>query len=336
MDEVIERGPVPVGTRTPDEAATMAPVDEPEWAAPDRGATDGPIARSVPLAPWASPVESMLAPSRLPVPLRPMTMSDLLDGSFAVIKARPRTVFAIAAAILIPFHLVGAFLQHGVTGFSLSTGFNQQGTTTASTTTQIGALLLAYVGVALVTLAPFFLGGALGKLVSAWYAGSDLSAGDALRAAGRRAPALIGAYLVLLPLKALGLMMCGVGVIPVVTLFAITAPAITIEGLGPITGAQRSWRLVSRRFWPCVAVIVVASIGAYVLNTIFSTVPQVLTSLLPAPFDWLGRGLIEAAVSMVVTTALVSVAVLLYLDLRIRTEGLDLELEAADAFDPHG
>ena len=38
---------------------------------------------------------------------------------------------------------------------------------------------------------------------------------------------------------------------------------------------------------------------------------------------------------MVVTTALVSVSVLLYLDLRIRTEGLDLELDAADAF-AHG
>ncbi len=42
-----------------------------------------------------------------------MTMPDLLDGSFAVIKARPRTVFTIAAAVLIPFHLMAAFLQRG-------------------------------------------------------------------------------------------------------------------------------------------------------------------------------------------------------------------------------
>ena len=76
--------------------------------------------------------------------------------------------------------------------------------------------------------------------------------------------------------------------------------------------------------------------GAYVLTNIFSTVPEVLTSLLPAPFNWLARGMVGALVSMVVTTALVSVAVLLYLDLRIRTEGLDLELEAADVFTRHG
>jgi len=309
----------------------MAPVDEPEWAAPDLGAAEvGPVAP----APVVT-VASASASVRLPVPLRPMTLPDLLDGSFAVIKARPRTVFAIAAAILIPFHLLVAFLQHGVTGFSFSTGLSQQGTTT-STGDQFAALAVAYLGLAVLTLAPFLLGGALGKVVSAWYAGSSLTAGEALRAVWHRAPALIGAYLVLLPLKVVGLMVCGVGVIPVMTLFVVTAPAITIEGLGPISGARRSWRLVSRRFWSCLGVVVVATIGAYVLNTIFGTVPQVLTALLPAPFDWLGRGLVEAVVSIVVTTALVAVAVLLYLDLRIRTEGLDLELEAADAFGRHG
>ena len=161
-----------------------------------------------------TPASGAAAPVRLPVPMRPMTMPDLLDGSFAVIKARPKTVFTIAAAILIPFHLLSAFLQRGLTGFSLTTGFGQQGTTTASTASQVGALLLGYLGVALVTLAPFFLGGALAKVVAAWYAGSDLSAGDALRATWQRAPALVGAYLVLLPLKVLGLMACVVGVLP--------------------------------------------------------------------------------------------------------------------------
>jgi hypothetical protein len=323
----------------------MAPVDEPEWAAPDLGAADGPPSSSGGLPsglPSGRPsgvtpaAGAAAAPVRLPVPLRPMTMPDLLDGSFAVIKARPKTAFAIAAAILIPFHLLSAFLQRGLTGFSLTTGFGQQGTTTASTANQVGALLLGYLGVALVTLAPFFLGGALAKVVAAWYAGSDLSAGDALRATWRRAPALVGAYLVLLPLKLLGLMVCVVGAVPVITLFVVTAPVITIEGLGPIAAAQRSWRLVSRRFWPCLAVVLVASVGAYVLTNIFSTVPEVLTTLLPAPFNWLARGLVGALVSMVVTTALVSLAVLLYLDLRIRTEGLDLELEAADVFARHG
>ena len=62
--------------------------------------------------------------------------------------------------------------------------------------------------------------------------------------------------------------------------------------------------------------------------------PEYLAGLLPAPFDWMATGIVSAAVSMVVTTALVSMSVLLYLDLRIRTEGLDIELQAAECVRP--
>ena len=40
----------------------------------------------------------------------------------------------------------------------------------------------------------------------------------------------------------------------------------------------------------------------------------------------------EAGAALIATTALVGVSVLLYIDLRARTEGLDLELRAVDAF----
>jgi hypothetical protein len=312
--------------------ATMAPyrqrvegcVDGQDWAAPDAPASPGP---TLPAPAGPAPVAPAGRPVRLPVPLRPMTASDLLDGSFAVIKARPRTVFAIAAAVLVPFHLVAAFLQRDLAaGVSLTSGLARTNSSASA-----GTLGLSYLALAVLSLAPFFLGGALARLVTTWYVGGDLSAGDALRATARRAPALVGAFALLLPLKILGGMVMCVGAIPVVTLFVVTAPAITVEGLGPIAGAQRSWRLVSRRFWPSLLLIVLATVAASVLGSIFGGIPQQLVGLLPAPFDWLAKGVVAALVALVVDTALASVAVLLYVDLRIRTEGLDLELGAADA-----
>lgn len=307
-------------------------MDEQGWAAPDVGATGAPVA---PRPGPTDPPSGRSSPGaetrvRLPVPLRPMTVPDLLDGSFAVIKARPRTVFAVAAAILIPFHLLTAYITHDArAGLSIGRIFDGSGSTQSATVTGVGWVYLA---LGLSTLAPFLLGGALGSLVSSWYAGGDLSAREALRAMARRSPALVGAWLVLLPLKVISFAACLVPSLAVITLFVVTAPAITVEGLGPIAGASRSWRLVSRRFWPSLAAVVAASIGAYVLNLIFGLLPQVLAGLLPAPFDWLGQALVTAAVALVVQTALLSVAVLLYLDLRIRTEGLDLVLAATDAF----
>ncbi len=258
-----------------------------------------------------------------------MTLSDLLDGPFRVIKSKPRTVFAIAAAILIPTDLVGAFLQRHTLQANAFGGNVLTGTTFFSSG---GDLLALVVAAMLQAAALFFLGGALARLLSAWYAGGDLTAGQALRASFSRGWALIGAFLLLFPVKVVSYALCYFPVIATVTLFSLTAPAIVVEGLGPIAGARRSWRLVWRRFWPCVLTIVVATFGATVLTSVFAFIPLAAAQLLPAPLDWIAMGIIRAAVGMLVTTALVSVSVLLYLDLRIRTEGLDIELEAADAF----
>ena len=124
-----------------------------------------------------------------------------------------------------------------------------------------GTVVGEYLAAILVAASLFFLGGALGRLVSAWYAGGDLSAGEALGAAFRRTPALLAAFAMLLPVKVISALVCYLPVIPCVTLFSLTAPAIVIEGIGPVAGARRSWQLVARRFWPSVGIIVVATLG---------------------------------------------------------------------------
>jgi hypothetical protein len=239
-------------------------------------------------------------------------------------------VLTIAAAILVPFHLLAAFLSRDVATRSfINNALAPGGTRSSSGGSEI---LVVYGLLIFQSLAPFFLGGAIARLVSAWYAGGALTAGDALRASFRRTPALVGAWAVLLVPKAAGFACCYLTALVPITFFCVTAPAIVIEGLGPLAGPARSFRLVSRRFWPCLLVIAVASIAASVLSYALGLIPTLLASILPRPFDWLVQGVITAGVSLIVTTALVSVAVLLYLDLRIRTEGLDIELGATDAF----
>ncbi len=292
------------------------PAPDAGWALPDspadpafaRGSGALPGSRADRPAAAAAGPSSPVGP-RLPVPMGPMTLPDVLDGSLRIIKTRPRTVFAIAAVILIPTHLLVAFLERN----GSSTG-------------------ISAVALVISTAASFFLGGALARLLVAWYADSDITAGVALRASFSRTLALLGAFVILLPVKALGWAFCGVPGVLAVVLFSLTAPAIVIEGLGPIAGARRSWRLVSRRFWMVVATTVVAAVGVLLLSSAWSAIIRALSSLAPGPLQWVLAGAMGGAVSLVLTTALLSVSVLLYLDLRIRTEGLDLELGIADAF----
>ena len=279
-------------------------------------------------------VATALAPPPLPVPLEPMTVSDLLDGAWAIVKSRPRTVLSVTAIIIVPIELVSAALQHNLSrGVDLTSLFVNQPTGSGrSTTFSAGLFGLAYLASALSALSYFFLGGALARLVSAWYAGGDLTVKQAVMASLRKTHIYLGAFPLLLIAKGIGYAMCGLGLIAVIPLFMLTAPAIMIEDLGPIAGPMRSARLVMRRFWWCVWVWFLAFIIEATVNGMLSAIPGSLATLnLPLTADYLVPAF-SAFSKLVTAPFVVGVCVLMYLDLRVRTEGLDLELEAADAF----
>jgi hypothetical protein len=238
-----------------------------------------------------------------------MTLADLLDGGFRVIRTKPRTVFGIAAAILFPLALVSNALREELHGWTAT-------------------ISAAVVG----SLSPWLLGGALAALLTAWYAGRDLGARDALAASGRRFWPLLGADLLLLPVKAIALVACGLPILFVAPLFVLSAPAVVVERLGPVAGPKRSVTLVSRRYWWVVLDVLVASVVIGGAAAGMNFVAETLAHTLANPLRWMVEGTLVAAFGMVFQTALVSIAVLIYLDLRVRTEGLDLELGAADAF----
>ncbi|MFN8041327.1 MAG: hypothetical protein U0Q07_19075 [Acidimicrobiales bacterium] len=269
-------------------------------------------------------------PPRLPVPLRPLTVSDILDGAFAIIKARPRTVVLIAACIVVPAHMLSAYLARGSTSVSdILSAVVEPGAVSARS--QAG-LLGVYLGAAVQALSYFFLGGALGRLVSAWYAGGDLTAGAALKASLRRTPAFLAAFAMLLPLKVAAYAACILPVLAVIALFSLTAPVIVIEGLGPFAAAKRSATLVGRRFFPSVWVITLATLVAQIITPMLAIIPEVFAALAPEGVRWVILGAGQAAVSLLMAPFAVGVCILLYLDLRVRTEGLDIELDAAAAF----
>ena len=81
--------------------------------------------------------------------------------------------------------------------------------------------------------------------------------------------------------------------------------------------------------------IFAAAVIETVLQYLLTALPwMVLTAVLPEPtHGWIG-GLSGAAARIITATAAASVPVMLYLDGRVRAEGLDLQLSAAEAFEP--
>lgn len=270
-----------------------------------------------------------------PVRLRPMTVTEILDGSFAVIRTRPRTVILIAAAILVPVQMLAAYTsRRGLAG--LGGMFGQANVFMPFEASSNGIatfeLFLAIAAMLAGPLALFFLGGALTYLVTQWYVGGDPSTGEALTVVFRRTWSILAAWALLLIAKFIGAIACYLGLIFIVPLFSLTAPAMIAENLGPIASARRSWQLISRRLWRNIGVIALVTLVEYALHQALSLMPMAIALSLPSPINWIVLGVAGSLVSMVTSSALVSGSVLLYLDMRIRTEGLDLEIAAVDAF----
>lgn len=312
------------------------------WAAPDSGAPDleGPT--------LTAPVDPALGGDRgvrdrgvRPVPQMrqgPMTVSDILDGSFRILKARPRTVLGTAAVFVVPIQVV--------TAFATRRGFSDMRTmmfspdavvsrTSSATVSDLDLLLVLLASLAS-TAVLFFVGAALTHLVTGWYTGVDRSTRELLSAAFRRTLPLLAAWVVLLPVKAISAAACYLGLIVTIPLFSLTAPAMAAEGLGPIAGAKRSWTLGAKKFWRTIGIVLLVTFTNSILSQILSSLPTFAAGLLPSPIGWIVAAVIGSLSAMVTTSVLVGASVLMYVDLRMRTEGLDIELELEDAFGVSG
>jgi hypothetical protein len=258
-------------------------------------------------------------------------VSDLLDGAFAIIKTRPGAVFGVSAAIIIPFHLLQAWLSRNlVSGSSLNVLFSQPSSRTSASQQNVD-VLSAYIGIAIGTLAVFFVGCALAKLVSSWYAGGDVTAGEALRATWSVTPAVLAVWAIMLIPLALSYLVC-VGWFFIDPLVIVVAPILVVERIGPLKAIQRSLSMVSRRYLQVTGANALATVMALIATQVLTLLPQLIGSALGSPWNWIVLGVGQSLAALLLTPAVAGVAVLLYLDLRVRSEGLDLELRAADVF----
>src|ERR687888_282568 len=127
-----------------------------------------------------------------------------------------------------------------------------------------------------------------------------------------------------------GLLFCFVGALVPMTFFLVTTPAVVVEELGPIRAMARSANLLRPRFWPVMGIAVVSGLMASVLANILSTPFTFLALAIGYHWGWILVA-VGTILPALLTTPFVSVvATLVYFDARIRNEGFDLQMIAAD------
>jgi hypothetical protein len=262
-----------------------------------------------------------------------MTVSDILDGGFAIMKRAPATVIGLTAVFVVPVQALGAWLNRGAEGLDLGEAFSQSDTSfqlSDSGAVSGAAWAVLQVGpmIALV-----FVAAAMARLVSAWHVGHDLNLRELLRGSVTRAWPLLAAWTMVHLLELVSVL--GLGILPlaVMTWFLVTAPIIGAEGIGPVDAMRRSARLVNRRFWMVLGLALLSVLVELLFETALSVLPTLLTSLLGTDgIAWVLTGALTIFTQLVTIPVVAGITVLIYLDLRVRTEGLDLELDAIEAF----
>lgn len=317
------------------------------------------------------------------IPLRPLSVTEILSGAFNALRANPAATFLPSVAVMSVLALVTGAASYLTSRSFLSTSLTQAeastdpdavlhalgslvGTSSALTLT---SMLATTIGTAVIT-------GLIIVTVSRSVLGRVITPSEAWDRTRRRVPALIGQSLLLAALNTLIVVaVAGVCIAVIVALIAsagsdgpglarvaligllalitivlgglaalvlwvrlsVAPAALVLENIGVVAAIRRSWQLTRGGFWHVLGALLLAALITATASGILSGAIGVVATLL-TEISGAEMALTQAAVTGIssLLTAITlpfyaSVFALTYIDLRMRREGLDLELRQVSA-----
>jgi hypothetical protein len=316
-----------------------------------------------------------VAPSPGGVPLRPLSLGDILNGSVTLARRNPAATFGLAAIVMTVYGVVSALVE-GLYRNRLATDETMLKKSQTLTSQQLshlfGSFLTALVPIVLVTVVlGLVLNAALTGMLSAVIGRGVLGRTTGLQAAWRagRFGAVLAATLllfllgicVLAPVVIVVLVLALLHLTPVAILLGVlggigavvfeillvirlslTLPAVVLERISPVDAIRRSWHLTRGSFWRLFGILlltaIIVGVAADVLTIPFTVLEVVIgggsAGLFSVATTTSAAALIVGAIGSILAATVTrpisaGVNVLLYLDLRMRREGLDLTLREA-------
>jgi MFS family permease len=283
-----------------------------------------------------------VATAGTPVRLRVMPVGELLDETFKLYRRHFTVIAGVAIVIILPNLILslisGSYRANPITYLQdvlqninnpdqLSTIQARQ-----SQYTNSPLYLLSFPIAAL--LVPFSVG-ALYRAATSLAAGNVETLGSVLAGTARRYFAVWG-IVILGALVAVG--MIAIITIPVVLWvlirWSVAIPALFAEGIGPVKALGRSWNLVRDNWWRTLGILIIVTIMVSLIQTALATLFGGAAALLPGLNGDIRAGIVTTVSTLVdaLVGAIQPIAItLLYLDLRVRKEGLDLDQLARQA-----
>ena len=301
------------------------------------------------------------------IPLRPLTLTDILNGAVAYIRANPKATLGLTTIVVVIAQIIALILQVGPLAATGELGVLRG--EEASTAAALGSSASGLASAITTLLSSILLSGMLTVIVGRAVFGARITIGEAWQRVRGRLLALLGYTLMWL----VGAIVLGVAVVFILaavasaanggaaiavgiplglgsvallvylwTVLSFAPPLIVLERLGVFPAIARSVKLVKGDFWRVLGIrlltTIVASIVAGAVSIPFSLTGQILLLSSESTMTTLIALVLVAiggAVGQIITAPFTAGAVvLLYTDRRIRAEAFDLVLQTGAAIAP--
>jgi hypothetical protein len=245
-------------------------------------------------------------------------LGDILTAAFELYRANAAKLIQIVAIVVIPLTFVLALINTVALKQTCDTNdiqtFQDAQDALNRCTGGLGrSLLIGAVGWFIAVAIQQLILGAVTRGGAAAVLGRPVDVEGSYRYAFSRLGGLIVLALLIALAVFVGFFVFIIGAVIVGVFLAVAVPAFIIERLGATDSMSRSWKLVSGHWWHTLGVIFVAAIIAGVVNGILGAIGGSNFFLY-----W-----IFTAIAQSITAPFVAlVAVILYIDLRARHEGL--------------
>jgi hypothetical protein len=348
----------PRGWEAPDTQATPPPgwqapgpqAPPPGWQAPQPPPYGGPQYPP-------QPPQQRWNPHGLGKPgviaLRPLNIGDILDGAITAIRRHPLLILGVGAVMAVITAAITFVLQKYATselqGLAATVELGPAATEEELRNALFGTfgdVFLVLISSTLIsTLLLTVTTGLMAAVMGRAALGREVTFGIAWREVQPRLLPLLGVAFVYSLLSTIGVMLCIVPGVLVWVFWALAAPALVLERGTFREALARSVKLISGAFWRVFGVLLLARL----IEALFQEIIQLPFTLGTGLFGQMfnpgkvavpdtGDLLLQSAGQIVSGTIAIPfvalVTVIVYLDQRMRREGMDIELARAAGVQP--
>ena len=258
-----------------------------------------------------------------------MRLVDVMDGAFAVLKSQPRAVTLLILPMVLPVSLLQAYLGRESSNASIVEFLGSPGRFGRVIDGQWWSAAVYILDLMVLSVA----GALMGKMLALWFEGTVPDASVVLRASGRLIPRALAAFVLVHLIEAVAAVGLVVGTLVVIPLLSLTSPVIGIENVGAVAAVRRSWMLTRRHYKHSCAFALFGASVVVLLGLLFGWLPSsIAASLGDDGYGWIVVGLASVMFATITTAFIAIASVIFYLDLRVRSEGMDIEINALELF----